>query len=160
SATGTILDDDVAPAVPSVSIAPASIAEGSSGSTALTFAVALSVPTTATVTVNYATSNGTATAGSDYSATSGLLTFAPGETSKNIVVPVIADTSVEGNETLTVTLSAPSTRTLATSSAIGTILDDDVAPAVPSVSIAGGSVAEGNAGSTSLTFTVQLSVAT
>jgi CSLREA domain-containing protein len=160
TATGTILDDDVAPAVPSISIAPVSVPEGNAGSTAMTFAVSLSVPTTATVTVNYATSNGTATAGSDYSATSGLLTFAPGVTLQNIVVPVVGDTAIEGNETFTVTLSSPTNGTLGTATATGTILDDDVAPAVPSISIAPVSVPEGNAGSTAMTFAVSLSVPT
>ena len=57
--------------------------------------------------MNYATANGTATAGSDYTATSGTLTFNPGVTSQTISVPIINDTAVEGNETFTVTLSDP-----------------------------------------------------
>jgi chitinase len=69
------------------------------------------------VTVHYATANGTATAGSDYSAQSGTLTFAAGEASKTIVVPVVGDTTVEANETLTVALSTPSGATIAQASA-------------------------------------------
>src|SRR5262249_7043847 len=58
-----------------------------------------------TVTVQFATSNGTATAGSDYVATTGMLTFAPGETSKSFAVTSLDDTLVEGDETLQVSLS-------------------------------------------------------
>ena len=160
SATGTIVDDDPNPAVPSISISGASVTEGNAGSASLTFAVQLSVSTIAPVTVDYATGGGTATAGTDYVATSGTLTFAPGVTTQNVIVPVIGDALVEGDETLAVTLTSPSNATLGSATATGTILDDDSAPAVPSISISGASVAEGNAGSTPLTFAVQLSAPT
>src|SRR5262249_38992627 len=62
---------------------------------------------TGSVSVNYATSNGSATAGSDYTATSGTLTFANGETSKTFTVPILDDTAVENAETVTLTLSSP-----------------------------------------------------
>ena len=84
------------------------------------------------VTVHYATSNGTATAGSDYTATSGTLTFAAGETQKTFTVPITDDTAVEGNETFNVTLSSPTGGAALgspTSSTI-TIVDNDTAPAV------------------------------
>ena len=160
AATGTIVDDDSAPAVPAVSIAGGSVVEGNTGSATMTFAVTLDVPTTVPVAVNYATGAGTATAGSDYVATSGTLTFAPGVTTQNITVPVIGDGLVEGNETFLVTLSAPGNATLGTSTATGTILDDDSAPTVPSITIAGASLAEGNAGSTNMAFAVTLSAPT
>lgn len=81
------------------------------------------------VSVAYATSNGTATAGSDYTATSGVLSFTAGETSKTFSVPVLNDTAVEGNETVQLTLSnATGGATLATpATATLTINDDDVA---------------------------------
>ena len=159
-ATGTIINDDAAPAVPAVSIASASAFEGNAGTTLMTFAVTLDAPTTNSVTVQYATGGGTATAGSDYVAASGTITFAPGTTAQSISVAVIGDTMIEGNETFDVTLSAPLNAVLGTATAAGTIIDDDVAAAIPSISIAGASIAEGNSGSVMLMFPVTLSVPT
>src|SRR5262249_33506902 len=68
---------------------------------------------------------GTATAGSDYTATSGTLNFAAGETAKTITVKVNGDQTVESNETVNVTLSNPTGATIATGSAVGTITNDD-----------------------------------
>ena len=79
------------------------------------------------MTVDYATSNGTATSGSDYTATSGTVTFTAGETSKTFTVTIAGDTAVESNETFTVTLSGPANATLGTSTATGTITNDDSA---------------------------------
>jgi hypothetical protein len=156
TAAGTIIDDDVAAPVPSISIAAASQAEGDAGSAAMLFAVQLSVATTTTVSVQYATGGGTASAGTDYASMSGTLTFAPGVTMLPVTVPVIGDTADEANETFVITLSAPSNATLGAASAIGTIVDDDVAPAVPAISIANASLVEGNTGSTNMTFAVSL----
>lgn len=79
------------------------------------------------VSVDYATSDGTATAGADYTATSGTLTFAPGQAQTTIQVPVVNDTTREGDETFTVTLSNPQGGTSIGSlaSAPVTIVDDD-----------------------------------
>jgi len=95
--------------------------------------------------VTYVTNNGTATAGSDYTAATGTITFAAGETTKVVHVQVSGDTAAEGNETLTLTLSAPSGATIADGSAVGTITNDDTAP-LPTISISDGSVVEGNPG--------------
>ena len=95
-----------------MSIADARVTEGNTGTTNA-FTVALS-KADSTVTVGYATANGTATAGQDYTATTGTLTFAPGETTKTITVAVTGDTAVEPNETFTVTLSNPTGATLVT----------------------------------------------
>jgi hypothetical protein len=122
SATVTITDDDP---TPTVQFSAAS-SSGSEATTPASIAVTLSAASGQTVTVNYATANGTATAGSDYTATSGTLTFNPGDTSKPINVPITSDTAVEGNETFTVTLSSPSNATLgATTTHTYTINDDD-----------------------------------
>ena len=85
-------------------------------------------PQAPTVTVQYATADGTATAGSDYTATSGTLTFAPSVTTMTINVPVIGDTIVEPDETFFINLSNPSNATIAVAQAQGTILNDDTAP--------------------------------
>ena len=78
--------------LPVLSIDDVSIVEGDSGTTNAVFTVSLSTASSNTVTVHYATADGTATAPSDYTATSGTLTFGPGETSKPVSVPVKGDT--------------------------------------------------------------------
>src|SRR5262249_6199364 len=128
AATGTIVNDDVAPGprTPTLDIADASAAEGNSGTTPMNFAVTLSPASSQVVTVQFATSNAGAVAGQDYTATSGTLTFQPGETSKTIGVPVIGDTQFEGNELFLVTLSNPTGgATINRAQALGTILDDE-----------------------------------
>lgn len=79
----------------------------------------------AQVTVNWATANGTATAGQDYVAASGTLTFASGETQKTISITVNGDTTPEANETFRVLLSSPINATIADGDGLGTITDDD-----------------------------------
>ncbi len=118
-------------AKPAVSVAGVSAAEGNTGTQPLSFTVTLAHPYPLRVSVAYATSNGTATAGPDYTATTGTLVFAPGETSKQLGVPVVGDTAVEPDETFTLTLSNPVNGTLGTATATGTIANDDVATASP-----------------------------
>ncbi len=162
SAVGTIINDDTAPIIPSISIADVSVTEGDSGTVNAAFTVSLSSATTETVTVNFTTAGNTATvADNDYSAASGTLTFNPNSTSQLITIAVQGDTRVEPNETFFVNLSDPSNATLADSSAVGTIINDDVAaPVIPSISIADISVTEGDSGTVNAVFTVSLSSAT
>ncbi len=131
---GTIQNDDDA-VVPTISVADADAVEGDDAGSAgqLTFVVTLSEATTSTVTVDFATSDGAAVAGEDYVSQSGTLTFAPGETSKTIVVDAVADTTEEPIQSFALTLSSPTNATIADSQAIGTIRDDD--GALPAVSI-------------------------
>ena len=96
--------------------------------TRLDFVVTLDRGSTLTVTVDYATSNGTATAGSDYTATSDTLTFAPGDVSKTVSVPILDDAHNEGSETLTLTLSNASGARIADGTATGTIVNSDPIP--------------------------------
>ena len=143
--------------VPTLSVADATVAEGNSGAHELAFTVTLSAAATGPVTVAYATSNGTASAGSDYTAPSGTLTLAAGETSKVVRVQVSGDTTVEANETVTLTLSSPSGATIADGTAVGTITNDDTPP--PTLAVADATVSEGNSGTRNLAFTVSLSAA-
>jgi hypothetical protein len=117
-----------------------------------TFVVTLSAKSLETVTVDYATTGVTATAGVDFTAVSGTLTFNPGDLGKTIFVPILNDALPERVETFHVTLSNPVEANLAVSVATATITDDDQ-PHI-SVSIADASVVEGDAGITPLHFTV------
>jgi T1SS-143 domain-containing protein len=95
------------------------------------YTVTLSNPSTTAVTVNFATQDGTATAGSDYATTSGVLTFAPGETSKTISVPITNDAINEGVERYTVVLSnASGNAQIADGSGLGGI-NDQGGPTTP-----------------------------
>ncbi|GAY13895.1 cellulase family glycosylhydrolase [Mycobacterium sp. shizuoka-1] len=96
---------------------------GGSGTSLASFVVTLGAPATQTVSVQYATSNGTATAGLDYISVTGTVTFAPGETQKIITVPVKSDALAESTETFTVMLSNPSGATLTDAMGTGSILD-------------------------------------
>ncbi|MFO0900206.1 MAG: Calx-beta domain-containing protein [Pirellulales bacterium] len=155
---GTSLTITGGTALPSLSVADATVTEGNDGTTSMLFTVTLSAASQSAVTVNYATGDGTASAGADYEAKSGQLTFAPGETSKTIEVLVQGDTLDEPNETLTLTLSNAVGATLQDAAALGTIIDDDAAPSV-SISIADASALEGNSGTSLLPFVVSLSAA-
>ena len=113
-------------APPALTVADAQAEEGTDAT--LDFAVTLDKESTGTVTVAYATSDGTATAGSDYTAVSGTLTFAAGETEKTVSVPVLEDDHNEGSETLTLRLSSPSGATIDDGEATGTITNSDAIP--------------------------------
>ena len=117
----------------------------------------LSLPAVGGETVAWATSNGTATAGVDYTAASGIATFAAGATSATLSITVLGDDMAEPDETFVVTLSSPTGLVLGSPSASTvTIADDDTAGA-RSVTIADTSVSEGNGGSKTLTLTLTLS---
>ena len=122
SAILTIVDDDP-PA--SLSISDATQAEGNSGTSTITFTVSLTPASALTAMVNYATSDGTATAGSDYVTNSGTLTFAPGVTSQTVSVTINGDTTTEQNETFFVNLTSPVNAVVTDSQALGTITNDD-----------------------------------
>jgi hypothetical protein len=93
----------------------------------VTVTVTLSAASGQTITVDWATSNGTAIAGSDYTATNGQLVFTPGQVSRTFTVPIINDPNIELNETFNVTLSNPTNATLGTPNpATVTIIDDDL----------------------------------
>jgi hypothetical protein len=147
---GIILDDE-----PRVSIGGATVTEGNTGTTAMMFTVTLSAAYDQPVTVTYATSDGSATtAGGDYQAKSGTLTFVPGETSKPITVLVNGDRLGEYDEYFVVNLTGATSALLDNNTSYGTILDDE-----PRIRINSVSIAEGNSGTKLMTFTATLSAA-
>jgi hypothetical protein len=113
--------------LPNITIGDASRVEGNSATANLVFTVSLSAAGSRTVSVNYATANGTATAPGDYTAVSGVLNIPAGQTTGTIFVSVTGDTLVEGNETLTVNLSNAVNATISDGQAVGTINNDDSA---------------------------------
>ncbi len=108
------------------SVNDVSIVEGNSGSTNAVFTVTLSGPSIGGQSVTFTTSDGTATAGSDYTAITQVLTFNAGETSQTVNVPIAGDSANEPDETFNVTLSAPTNGlVLGDGAGVGTILNDD-----------------------------------
>jgi ELWxxDGT repeat protein len=134
TAAGTELYALPLPSTPRLRVEDVRVTEGDGGTAAARFTVTLSSAQAQNVTVDYATSDGTATAGSDYDAASGTLTFAPGETSKRIDVAVHGDTAPENDENFFVTLRNAAGATLEKGVATAVIADDDqavdVAPAL------------------------------
>ena len=149
TATGAIVNDDV---IGAFAIADASAAEGD----AVTFTVTHTPAAAQQVTVDWATSvaTGDTAAQTDFTAGSGTLTFAVGDTSKTFTVATVEDTSVESSETFTATLSnvgpAGAATLPADATATGTITDDDT-PAVLSISVNNASIAEA-AGTSTVTI--------
>lgn len=147
--TVTITDDDPTPVV---TIGSLTMLEGDAGATMVAFPVSLRHPAASAVTLGWATANGTATAGSDYTATSGTVVFAPGQTDKSVQVAIRGDTVVEPNETFTVALSdIPAGFDVAQGTANSVILNDDGARSLSVLD------AEVNESAGTVTVTVALS---
>jgi len=112
---------------------PVPVNEGNSGTQTLSFVVSLDSISGNNATANYTTSDGTATggvsctAGIDYVTQSGTVTIAAGQTAANIDITLCGDTNIESDETFTVALSVPINAIAGSSSATGTILNDDTA---------------------------------
>jgi Calx-beta domain/Bacterial cadherin-like domain len=138
SATAQILADDGL----TVRVDDVVVAEGASGTTTATFTVRLSAAPGQTVTVDYASADGSATAGSDYTAVADTLTFGPTETVKTVTVTVAGDLEPEGDETFSLLLSNAVGALIADGAAVGTVSNDDTLPAV-SVTAPDASAAEG-----------------
>ena len=146
AATGTIIDADPPPSLGAVDVA------GVEGSV-VEVVVELDAPSGRTVTVEYDTADGSATAGDDYEAASGELTFAPGATQASIMVRLLTDGLNEGEETFEVSLSSPGHASVATPTTVVRIVDIDGAPRLLLV---GGSAAEDE----TLVFTVSMAGST
>jgi hypothetical protein len=153
-ATGTIVNDDP---LPGLSINNVTGPEGNATNPTKWriqgFRVTLSAPSGQTVSVNFATADGTATANSDYVPTSGALTFAPGVTTQMVNVTIVGDTVQEPDETYTVNLSGASNANITRAGGTGTIQNDD---GPPGLSIGNVTQSEGNSGTRNFTFNVTL----
>lgn len=134
-AQGTITDDDPLPALTAVDCAAL---EGDTGTAPCAFGATLTPPSGRTVTVAFTTQDGTATAGSDYTALSGTITFPPGQTSGTTAVNVLGDAALEGTEAFTLALVTPTNATLADAQGDGVIVDDD-APSLSTLELTHGS---------------------
>jgi hypothetical protein len=119
--TATIVNDDAQPTA-SITADSGAVTAPTSGTTTYTFTVTLSNPSWQTITIDFATADGTATAGVDYEATNGTLTFAPGETTKIITVTIDTASDACTGGTFYVNLSDPQDATLSVTQATGTIL--------------------------------------
>lgn len=112
---------------PTASINDVSLNEGNAGTTAFTFTISLDVPNAAGATVSWQTVNGTAVAPSDFTAASGVATFAPGDTSETVTILVNGDVTIEPNESFLVELTGASGAGIgADFQGTGTILGDDI----------------------------------
>jgi hypothetical protein len=146
----TIENDDP---ILSIRVADVSVTEGNSGTTPATFTVTLSQPTSDPISARFTTGNLTAVGGLDYSATSGTLVFPPGETSTQVIVPVLGDVLYEPTERFSLDLTSDAVW-VQDPRGVGTIQDDE---AIPSISIGDVLVTEGNSGTRSAVLTLVLS---
>jgi Ca2+-binding RTX toxin-like protein len=134
--TGTIVNDDTVTTLPSITLTLAPTAVAEDGAANLTYTFKRSgAPLTSPLTVNYSI-GGTATNGTDYASIASSITFAAGKDTATLVVDPTPDTTVEPNETVNITLTPNPAYTNATSGAVvGTINNDDQAPAPANVSV-------------------------
>lgn len=152
-AVGTITDNEVSTKIRVNSV---TVTERNTGvNVSAVFTVSLTAASTQTVTVKYATANGTALATADYGARSlTTLTFLPGQTTRTVAVQVRGDVLDEVNETFKLVLSSPANATLYNTQGVCTIIDDDPPP---SITISNVSVTEPDSGTINAAFTVMLS---
>ncbi|NCS76024.1 MAG: endo-1,3-1,4-beta-glycanase ExsH [Microcystis aeruginosa K13-07] len=138
---------------PFFTISNPTIVENNSGTNNLIFKVTLSTTSTQTITVNYATANNTATAGSDYTAKTGTLTFTPGQISQDIMISVNGDTAIEPDETFLINLSNPSNALITDNQGLGTITNDDGDNTSVTLAVSPSSVTEDGTQNLIYTFT-------
>jgi len=153
-ATTEIYDPARTKPPPAVSITNAVILEGDVGTTSLVFNLTLSSAMGVPVSVNFATADGSAVAGSDYIATNGMVIFAPGITNQTIAVAVIGNRNYEPDKTFSVTLSNPTNIAIDAASGTGTILNDDP---IPTITVVPASVLKPNVRTTNFVINVVLS---
>ncbi|MEG3436087.1 choice-of-anchor L domain-containing protein [Pannus brasiliensis CCIBt3594] len=122
----TVTDDPIAPPLPELSINNVTVIEGDPNHPNAVLTVTLSAVSASDVTVDYVLISGTASAGSDYTNLSGTLTFAAGETSKTISIPILTDTSIEGTETFSVSLGNATNATILNGNGTVTIAEPSI----------------------------------
>jgi hypothetical protein len=137
---------------PTLAVSDVTLAEGNGGTRNGVFTVALTPPTAAAVTVDYATADGTATSGTDYGSVAGTLTFSPGMASQTVSAPVFGDRDFEADETFFLNLNNPTAAEIARGQGQGTIRNDDTGYAL---SVSDASASEGGTAA----FTVSMPVA-
>ena len=119
----------------------------------MSFTISLSASSSQTVLVDYVTSNGTASAGTDDGPESKTgFFFSPGQVSRTVNVNILGDSSVEPDETFFFNLSNPVNASIADNQGIGTIIDDDI----PAISINNASITEGDIGTSNIQFTISM----
>ena len=153
-ATSEIYDPARTKPPPAISITNATTLEGDVGPTNLIFNLTLSSAMGVPVSVNFATADGSAAAGSDYVATNGTVIFAPDTTNQTVVVTIIGNRNYEPDKTFSVTLSNPTNAVIDIASGTGTILNDDP---IPTVTVAPASVLKPNVRTTNFVISVFLS---
>jgi hypothetical protein len=144
------LEDRLTPAG-TFSIGDITIVEGNTGTLNAMVPVMLTGAHGNNVTVEYKTADGTATAGSDYSAVSGRLTFNKNQTSKSIAIPILGDRLIESNETFTVRLANAKGASIADGVGVVTIADNE-----PRVGISNPTILEGDTGTATMNYVVAL----
>lgn len=144
-AAGIIMDNDGAGSNMNLFVSDPVLVEGNNGSKIALFNITLSEPASSSFTVSYATADGSASAGEDYRAETGTITFLEGQTTASVAVEVFGDNKIEATEAFSLVVTPPSGIPLGSDGLVGTatVLDDD-GGAGPVVSIAGGSAVEGN----------------
>jgi len=135
--SGFITNDDP---LPSVSINGFSVVEGNSGAVVRNFVITLDAPSGRSVSIDVATVNGSATAGTDYNLNTASFEFQPGETTKSFPVTILGDTTPESDESFTAALSGALNVTIATGTATATITNDDVLLDIQPVNLPAGTV--------------------
>lgn len=154
---GLAVINDTPPTLPLLSISGGTFAEPATGTNNAVFTISLSAASSTDVTVLFSTADGTANAGSDYTAVAGqLVTIPAGQTSATVTVPILADATDEGNETFTGTISSPTGALVSSATATATIVPPG---AIPTLTVSNVTVAEALSTNSTATFTITLSAA-
>ena len=157
-ATHAVIDDGqavltISDDLPLIHVDDVSVIEGDSGTINAAFTVSLDTISPHSVSVDYATADGSAESGTDYTAASGTLTFASGETEKTVSIVVNGDTANEINEDFFLNLSNSQNASIGDATGMGTVISDDG----PLLSVDDVQVTEGDSGTSNMQFTVSLS---